>query len=82
MLDARRAELHALRGQAYRRQGRYDDAYREVGVAVALAQAAGRGDTVARLHQEQELIEKHAGRKLSAETPAERSPGYPAGDAH
>ena len=82
LLDARRAELHALRGQAYRRQGRYDDAYREVGVAVALAQAAGRGDTVARLHQEQELIEKHAGRKLSAETPAERSPGYPAGDAH
>jgi len=78
--DAQRAELHALRAQAYRRQGRYDDAYREAGVALALAQTAGRDDIIARLRQEQELIEKHAGRKLSAEPLIERSPDYPADD--
>ncbi len=77
--DGQRAELHALRGQAYRRQGRYDDAYREVGLALALAQAAGRDDIVARLRQEQEIIEKHAGRKLSA-APLTSEPTFPASD--
>lgn len=62
----RRAELHALRGQAYRRQARYEDAYREVGVGVDLAVAAGREDVARRLRDEQQLIEKHAGRDLSA----------------
>ena len=38
--DLRRAELHALRGQAYRRQARYEDAYGEIGLGVALAVAA------------------------------------------
>ena len=64
--DLRRAELHALRGQAYRRQARYEDAYREVGVGVALAAAAGREDVARRLRDEQLLIEKHAGRALSS----------------
>ena len=62
----RRAELHALRGQAYRRQARYEDAYREVGLGVTLALAAGREDVAHRLRDEQQLIEKHAGRDLSA----------------
>ena len=75
--DGQRAELHALRGQAYRRQGRYDDAYREVGLALALA--AGHNDTVARLRQEQEIIEKHAGRKLSA-APLRSEPTFPSSD--
>ena len=64
--DLRRAELHALRGQAYRRQARYEDAYHEVGVGVALAAAAGREDVARRLRDEQLLVEKHAGRDLSA----------------
>ncbi len=64
--DLRRAELHALRGQAYRRQARYEDAYGEIGLGVALAVAAGREDVARRLRDEQELIEKHAGRALSA----------------
>ena len=64
--DLRRAELHALRGQAYRRQARYEDAYHEVGVGVALAAAAGREDVARRLRDEQLLIEKHAGRALSS----------------
>jgi hypothetical protein len=61
----RRAELHALRGQAYRRQARYEDAYGEVGRGVELAVAAGRDDVVRRLRDEQALIEKHAGHALS-----------------
>ncbi|MBK7218752.1 MAG: M50 family metallopeptidase [Candidatus Promineofilum sp.] len=63
--DLRRAELHALRGQAYRRQARYEDAYHEVGLGVNLAVAAGREDVARRLRDEQQLIEKHAGRNLS-----------------
>ncbi len=63
--DLRRAELHALRGQAYRRQARFEDAYREVGLGVALAAAAGREDVARRLRDEQQLIEKHAGRDFS-----------------
>ena len=62
----RRAELHALRGQAYRRQARYEDAYSEVGLGVTLAAAAGREDVARRLRDEQLLIEKHAGRALSS----------------
>jgi hypothetical protein len=61
----RRAELHALRGQAYRRQARYDDAYREVTLGLDLAVAAGREDVARRLRDELQLIEKHAGRALS-----------------
>ena len=73
--DLRRVELHALRGQAYRRQGRYEDAYGEVGLALALAQAAGGGQAViGRLRQEQQLIEKHAGRPLAAAVPV--PPGH------
>ncbi len=62
----RRAELHALRGQAYRRQARYEDAYREVSLGIDLALAAGREDVARRLRDEQQLTEKHAGRDLSA----------------
>ncbi len=55
-----RADLHQLRGQAYRRQARYDDAHREVGLALELA-AAGPPAFVAHLRDEQLLIAKHAG---------------------
>ncbi|MBP6787435.1 MAG: M50 family metallopeptidase [Candidatus Promineofilum sp.] len=70
----RRAELHALRGQAYRRQARYEDAYREIGLGIDLAVAAGREDVARRLRDEQQLVEKHAGRVLSA--PAEQTSAH------
>lgn len=59
-----RAELHKLRGQAYRRQRRYDDAYREIGLALQLAEGAPPA-FVASLREEKELIEVHAGQELS-----------------
>ena len=70
----RRAELHALRGQAYRRQTRYEDAYREIGLGVELAVAAGREDVAGRLRDEQQLTEKHAGRDLSARLEKQNAP--------
>lgn len=63
---AARAELHYLRSQAYRRQGRFEDAYRESGTAWRLAQGMGLTDLAERSRAEQELVEKHAGRDLSA----------------
>jgi hypothetical protein len=69
-----RAELHALRGQALRRQERYDDAYAEIGVALSVAQAAGREDMTRRLLDEQQLIEKHAGRALGTLTEKRSAP--------
>lgn len=74
-----RADLHYLRSQAYRRQRRYEDAYRESGEAVRLARGAGLNDAEERYRAEQELVEKHAGRRLSATYPEQEpfttSPG-------
>jgi len=63
---AARAELHYLRSQAYRRQGRFEDAYRESGFARRLAQGMSLTELAERSRAEQELVEKHAGRDLSA----------------
>lgn len=75
---AQRGQLHRLRAQSLRRQGRYEDAYREVGEALQWAGAAGQSGLTQALLDERELIEKHAGRDLSAlagqEAPASPSP--------
>jgi hypothetical protein len=62
---ARRAELHHLRGQAYRRQGRYEAAYAENELARQWASSLGIESLVQKYTDEQHLIEKHAGRSLS-----------------
>jgi hypothetical protein len=54
-----------LRGQAYRRQERYDEAYAEIEAATRLAEEAGAAAAVQEFTNERDLIEKHAGRKLS-----------------
>jgi hypothetical protein len=60
----RRAALHRLRSQAYRRQERYDEAYAEIETATRLAEEAGASAAVQQYRDEKELIEKHAGRSL------------------
>ena len=60
------AELHSLRAQALRRQARYEDAYRAAGAALKLAEEAGMVEVAQRCRAEQELIQTHAGRDLSA----------------
>ncbi len=67
----RRAELHSLRGQALRRQGRYEAAYTETAVARKLAVELGMGPLLGKYDGELQLIEKHAGRSLA---PAEVAP--------
>lgn len=59
---ARRAELHHLRSQAYRRQGRYDAAYVEIDLALAQARELGIEGPAQKYMDERELIDKHAGR--------------------
>ena len=56
------------------RSARYEDAYREIGLGIDLAVAAGREDVARRLRDEQQLVEKHAGRVLSA--PAEQTSAH------
>lgn len=71
LLDPRRrAALHRLRSQAYRRQARYDEAYAEIETAIRLAEEAGAAAAVRQFQDEKDLIEKHAGRSLAA--PRER----------
>jgi hypothetical protein len=66
LLDPRRrAALHRLRSQAYRRQERYDEAYAEIEMATRLAEEAGVSSAVQQYRDEKELIEKHAGRNLA-----------------
>jgi hypothetical protein len=65
IMGARRAELHHLRGQAYRRQSRYEAALAEVEIALQLAEATAQPALIRRLNDERELIQKHAGRRLS-----------------
>jgi len=62
---SRRAELHSLRGQALRREGRYEDAYAETAVARQLAAERGLEPLVGKYDAELQLIEKHAGRSLA-----------------
>lgn len=64
----RRAELHRLRSQAYRRQGRYEDAYAEIDVTLQLARRFALESVVRECVEEKELIEKHAGRSMSEPT--------------
>ncbi len=66
---SRRAELHYLRSQAYRRQGRYDAAYAEIDLALAHARELGLEGLIQKYRDERELIDKHAGQ---AARPAER----------
>lgn len=61
----RRAELHNLRSQAYRRQGRYEAAYAEMETALQLARQLAIEPLVQKYADEKLLIEKHAGRSLS-----------------
>lgn len=64
IIPIRRAELHDLRSKAYRRQGRYEEAYAEIEVALRWARTMGQEAAIRRYADEKELIEKHAGRKL------------------
>lgn len=59
------AELHHLRAQAYRRQGRYEAAYADAAAARNMAVAAGNEAAAAQYAAEQQLIVSHAGRDLS-----------------
>ncbi len=66
---ALRGRLHYLRGQALRRQRRYEDAFREVEEALRWAGASGRPELVQAFRDERSLIESHAGRDLRAGRP-------------
>ena len=57
-----RAELHYLRGQAYRRQGRYEAANAAIDEALELAGGMGNTSLIQRYADEKELIINHAGR--------------------
>src|SRR5690606_28221314 len=59
------AELRYLRGQAYRRQARYEAAYSELVAAQQIAGAMGNEALAAKYAAEQQLIVAHAGRDLS-----------------
>lgn len=65
IIPIRRAELHYLRSQAYRRQERYEAAYAEIELALQLARQMALEPVIRRYADEKELIEKHAGRSLS-----------------
>ena len=67
----RLAELHSLRGQAMRRQGRYEAAYAETAVARQMAAELRLEPLIGKYDAELQLIEKHAGRSLA---PAEVVP--------
>jgi tetratricopeptide (TPR) repeat protein len=61
----RRAHLHRLLSQAYRRQGRYNEASSEIEIAIRIAEDAGLTSAVQEFQGEQEVIKKHAGRTLA-----------------
>lgn len=79
IMPIRRAELHHLRSQAYRRQGRYEAAYAEVDQALRLAREMGLEPAIRKYADEKELIEKHAGRSLAELLPDANSRGNPSG---
>jgi len=66
-----RADLHALRSQAYRRQGRYAEAFAELQIAIGLANEAGNAPAAARYAAELRVIEQNA-RGLWRPPPAEK----------
>lgn len=68
----RRAQLHRLLSQAYRRQRRYEEAYAEMETAIQIVGGGEAAAIVREYQEEKELIEQHAGRRLSA--PMESSP--------
>ena len=74
IIPIRRAELHNLLSQAFRRQGRYEAAYAEVEKALILAREMGLDPAIQRYAAEKELIEKHAGRSLSGSLPEATKP--------
>jgi tetratricopeptide (TPR) repeat protein len=61
----RRAHLHRLLSQAYRRQGRYNEASSEIEIAMQIAEDAGLASAVQEFKGEREVISKHAGRPLT-----------------
>lgn len=72
IIPIRRAELHKLRSQAYRRQGQYEAAYSEMDTALGWAREMSAEQLIQEYAAEKELIEKHAGRTLSAERQEDR----------
>jgi hypothetical protein len=61
----RRAELHHMRAQAYRRQGHYEAAWADNEIALRLAETLAQPALISRFTEERELITKHAGRSLA-----------------
>lgn len=59
--DRSAIQLHLLRGQALRRQQRYEQAYQDIQKAIILAQQSGDGASLAMAQQELETLENHAG---------------------
>jgi hypothetical protein len=55
-----RAELHALRSRAYRRQEKYPEAYRDIQTAIDLAHSSGDNAAESRYVGELQVIEKNA----------------------
>lgn len=68
IIPIRRAELHKLRGQAYRRQRQYEAAYAEMDIALQWAREISAEQLIQEYAAEKELIERHAGRAMSAGT--------------
>lgn len=67
------AELLAIRGQALRRQGRYDEAAADVQSAIELAHSSGDAGSAARFSAELDVIEKNDVRRLPIPADRERS---------
>lgn len=59
------AQLHHQRSLAYRRLGQYDQAYQDIQQAIHYAQKVGNATAEKRYLDELEVLEMHAGRRLS-----------------
>ena len=59
-------QLHILRSQAFRRQQKYEQTYRDIQEAINCAQRSGNQAAVGQAKQELETLEKHAGRTFGA----------------
>ncbi len=64
--DASQMQTYLLRGQALRRQQRYEEAYRDILEIVSYAQRSGDNATMALAQQELETLEAHAGHSFGA----------------
>ena len=58
------AHLHYLRAVAYRRRGRYHEAYEDIQKALVLARGSGEGQAYSLYEGELATIEHHSGRSL------------------